>query len=25
VQTLYRHVSPDGELRNAGKKLLKIP
>lgn len=24
-QTLYRHVSPDGELRNDGKKLLKIP
>jgi DNA invertase Pin-like site-specific DNA recombinase len=24
-QTLYRHVSPDGALRNAGKKLLKIP
>jgi DNA invertase Pin-like site-specific DNA recombinase len=24
-QTLYRHVSPDGTLRNDGKKLLKIP
>lgn len=24
-QTLYRHVSPDGVLRNDGKKLLKIP
>ena len=24
-QTLYRHVSPNGELRNDGKKLLKIP
>lgn len=24
-QTLYRHVSPDGSLRNDGKKLLKIP
>ncbi len=24
-QTLYRHISPDGELRNDGKKLLKIP
>ena len=24
-QTLYHHVSPDGELRNDGKKLLKIP
>ena len=24
-QTLYRHVSPDGVLRHAGKKLLKIP
>jgi len=24
-QTLYRHVSPDGVLRNNGKKLLKIP
>jgi DNA invertase Pin-like site-specific DNA recombinase len=24
-QTLYRHVSPDGILRNNGKKLLKIP
>lgn len=24
-QTLYRHVSPDGILRSAGKKLLKIP
>ena len=24
-KTLYRHVSPDGELRNDGKKLLKIP
>jgi DNA invertase Pin-like site-specific DNA recombinase len=24
-QTLYRHVSPDGELRNDGKRLLKIP
>ena len=24
-QTLYRHVSPEGELRNDGKKLLKIP
>jgi DNA invertase Pin-like site-specific DNA recombinase len=24
-QTLYRHVSPDGILRNDGKKLLKIP
>lgn len=24
-QTLYRHVSPEGELRNEGKKLLKIP
>jgi DNA invertase Pin-like site-specific DNA recombinase len=24
-QTLYRHVSPDGALRNDGKKLLKIP
>jgi len=23
-QTLYRHVSPEGELRNDGKKLLKI-
>jgi len=23
-QTLYRHVSPDGVLRNDGKKLLKI-
>ena len=24
-QTLYRHVSPNGELRNDGKKLLKLP
>lgn len=24
-QTLYRHISPDGTLRNDGKKLLKIP
>jgi DNA invertase Pin-like site-specific DNA recombinase len=24
-QTLYRHVAPDGALRNDGKKLLKIP
>jgi DNA invertase Pin-like site-specific DNA recombinase len=24
-QTLYRHVSPNGELRKDGKKLLKIP
>jgi len=24
-QTLYLHVSPDGALRNDGKKLLKIP
>ena len=24
-QTLYRHVSPEGALRNDGKKLLKIP
>ena len=24
-QTLYGHVSPDEALRNAGKKLLKIP
>lgn len=24
-QTLYRYVSPDGSLRNDGKKLLKIP
>jgi hypothetical protein len=24
-QTLYRHVSPDGTLRNDGKKLLKFP
>jgi DNA invertase Pin-like site-specific DNA recombinase len=24
-QTLYRHVSPDGVLRNDAKKLLKIP
>lgn len=24
-QTLYRHVAPDGTLRNDGKKLLKIP
>ncbi|MEI7841325.1 MAG: recombinase family protein [Methylococcaceae bacterium] len=24
-QTLYRHISPNGELRKDGKKLLKIP
>ena len=24
-QTLYRHVSPNGELRKDGKKLIKIP
>jgi DNA invertase Pin-like site-specific DNA recombinase len=24
-QTLYRHISPKGELRKDGKKLLKIP
>lgn len=24
-QTLYRHVSPNGELRKDGKKLLQIP
>jgi len=24
-QTLDRHVSPNGELRNDGKRLLKIP
>ena len=24
-QTLYRHVSPSGEIREDGKKLLKTP